>query len=48
MMIPNIRSEVEYMVYSKKTENNNDIQINFIDISNKEITKTWLVKIVVN
>jgi hypothetical protein len=47
MIIPNIRFEVEYMVYSKKIENN-DILINFIDISYKEIIKNLLVKIVVN
>ena len=47
MMIPNIKFEAEYMVYSKKIENN-DILINCIDISNKEIIKTWLVKTVVN
>ena len=35
------------MIYSKKIENN-DILINCIDISNKEIIKTWLVKTVVN
>ena len=47
MMIQNTRFEAEYMVYSKKIENN-DILINCIDISNKEIIKTWLVKTVVN
>ena len=47
MMIPNIRYEAEYFVYSKKIENN-DILINCIDISNKEVLKTWLVKTAVN
>ena len=47
MVIPNMRYEIEYMVYSKKIANN-DILINCIDISNKEILKTWLVKTAVN
>jgi hypothetical protein len=47
MMIPNMRYEVEYFVYSKKIENNS-ILINCIDITNKEIIKTWLVKTAVN
>ena len=47
MMIPNMRYEVEYFVYSKKIENN-DILINCIDLSNKEIIKTWLIKTAVN
>ena len=47
MMIPNMRYEAEYLIYSKKVENN-DVLINCIDISNKEIIKTWLVKTAVN
>ena len=46
-MIQNMRYEVEYTIYSKKVENN-EILINCIDISNKEIIKTWLVKASVN
>ena len=47
MLIPNMRYEVEYFIHSKKVENN-DIIINCLDISNKEIIKTWLVKTAVN
>ena len=47
MLIPNIRYEVEYFIHSKKVENN-DIIINCLDISNKEVIKTWLVKTAVN
>ena len=47
MMIPNMRYEVEYFVYSKIKENN-EILINCIDLSNKEILKTWLIKTAVN
>ena len=35
------------MIYSKKIENS-DIRINCIDISNKEIIKTLLIKTVLN
>ena len=47
MLIPNMRYEVEYFIHSKKVENN-DIIINCLDISNKEVIKTWLVKTAVN
>jgi hypothetical protein len=47
IMIQNMRYEVEYTVFSKKVENH-EILINCIDISNKEIIKTWLVKTAVN
>ena len=47
MVIPNMRYEIEYVVFSKKIANN-DILINCIDISNKEVIKTWLVKTAVN
>ena len=46
-MIQNMRYEVEYTVFSKKVENH-EILINCIDISNREIIKTWLVKTAVN
>ena len=47
MLIPNMRYEVEYFIHSKKVENN-DIIINCLDISNKEVIKTWLAKTAVN
>ena len=47
IMIQNMRYEVEYTVFSKKVENH-EILINCIDISNREIIKTWLVKTAVN
>ena len=47
IMVPNMRYEVEYVVYSKKVENH-EILLNCIDISNKEVIKTWLVKTAVN
>ena len=47
MMISNMRYEVEYFVYSKKMENN-EVLINCIDLANKEIIKTWLIKTAVN
>ena len=46
-MIQNMRYEVEFTIYSKKVENH-EILINCIDISNKEIIKTWLIKTAVN
>ena len=42
-----MRYEVEYFIHSKKVENN-DIIINCLDISNKEVIKTWLAKTAVN
>ena len=46
-MIPNMRYEIEYLIYSKKIENY-EILLNCIDISSKEIIKTWLIKTAVN
>ena len=47
IMVPNMRLEIEYIVFSKKVENH-EILINCVDISNKEVIKTWLVKTSVN
>ena len=47
IMIPNMRYEIEYTIYSKKIENH-EILLNCIDISTKEIIKTWLIKTAVN
>ena len=47
MLIPNMKYEIEYFVYSKKIENN-EVLINCIDLSNKEIIKSWLIKTAVN
>ena len=46
-MVQNMRYEIEYTIYSKKVENH-EILLNCIDISSKEIIKTWLVKTSVN
>ena len=47
IMIPNMRYEIEYLIYSKKIENY-EILLNCIDISSKEVIKTWLIKTAVN
>ena len=47
ILVPNMRYELEYVVFSKKVENH-EILINCIDISTKEIIKTWLIKTAVN
>ena len=47
IMVQNMRYEIEYTIYSKKVENH-EILLNCIDISSKEIIKTWLVKTSVN
>ena len=47
IMVQNMRYEIEYTIYSKKIENH-EILLNCIDLSTKEIIKTWLVKTAVN
>ena len=47
IMVPNMNYEIEYIIYSKKVENK-EILVNCIDISTKEIIKTWLIKTAVN
>ena len=47
IMVPNMNYEIEYTIYSKKVENH-EILVNCIDISTKDIIKTWLIKTAVN
>ena len=47
IMVPNMNYEIEYIIYSKKVENH-EILVNCIDISTKDIIKTWLIKTAVN
>ena len=47
VMVPNMRYEVEYIVYTKKSEIY-DLLLSCVDITTKDIIKTWLIKCVPN
>ena len=44
IIVPNIPNDIKFVVYPKKDENY-DIIINCVDISNRELIKNWLVRV---
>lgn len=44
ILVPNMSNEIKYIVYPKKNENY-EIILNCVDMSSRELIKSWLVKI---
>ncbi len=44
ILVPNMSNEVKYVVYAKKSEDY-EVFLNCVDISNRELVKSWLIRI---
>jgi len=45
IVVPNIPNEIKYVIFPK-SNTNNDILINCVDISSRELIKCWMVRLI--
>ncbi len=45
ILVPNMHNEAKYIAFPKNNYNN-DILVNCVDVSNRELLKTWMIRLI--